>query len=133
MIETLKSRRNSFTENALRYYRFLSEEALVNGSDEEEIFKVTGDNSGLVVTVFHAMENTEPFRSYERHFIAGETFCITLNGFGGTDRFEIDKTVSSKIRIIINTGAGRDVVEGGAGLRLKVNDDAAKEDEPLQR
>lgn len=127
--ETLKSRRENFVANALKYYHFLSEEVIVNGSDEEENFLLRSEEGDFIVSV--SAKNGH--KVYERRFRPGETFSVTLNGFGGNDKFETQKETSSKIRIIINSGAGKDRIERGKHLRLKVHDDEVKEDEYINQ
>lgn len=123
-ISTLKSRRDELKDGAMKYYNFLSEEVVINGSNEEEIFSVSSAGDRLFVVV-HRMGGVKQ-KIYERSFPPSETYFITLNGLGGNDVFEIDENAQSKIRLIINGGKGADRYSIKGNVRTKVNDTASE-------
>jgi hypothetical protein len=118
-ISTLKSRRDGLKEGVMKYYRFLTEEVVVNGSDEEELFTVTSHDDNLQVTVYSA---TSKQKLYERKFSAEETYFITLNGKGGKDVFDISQDDLSKIRLVVNGGDGDDIYRVKGGNKTTIND-----------
>lgn len=120
-VRTLKNRRNGLMPAALNYYRFLSEEAVVNGSDEAEIFKLTSQDGDLWVRVVSAADTSKLL--YQRRFVSGETHALALNGFGGDDLFWMDAKAASKIRVTLNGGPGQNRYQGGKGLRLRIVED----------
>lgn len=105
----------------MKYYRFLSEEVEINGSDKAETFSIFSVNDSLVVTVYGA----EKQKLYQRSFSSSETYCITLNGYGGNDVFETDEKLRSRIRIIIHGGEGTDQYNLKGDARTKIHDTVA--------
>ncbi|MES2882713.1 MAG: hypothetical protein V4676_11230 [Bacteroidota bacterium] len=104
----LKSRRAGLKQQWTKYYKHLSGEVLVDGSDAAELFELSVQNNKLVVTVTDIVRNT---KRYVRAFNADETYALQLNGFGGNDRFVLPASVSSSIKIKFNGGDGADVYE----------------------
>jgi hypothetical protein len=113
----LKSRRDGLEKDVMRYYLFLSNVVNINGTREEEIFRLSKENGNLVIE----MTDGQGKKSiYKRSFNPGETRQIFLNGLGGNDRFVIDKGVDLPIRLGINGGQGKDeyVLDGKIKTRV---------------
>lgn len=121
-VQKLKSRRDGLEDAVMKYYRFLAENAVINGSDEAETFVVTMEGAAVKVTVYGTAAQR---LLYQRTFSPAETYSLTLNGFGGADAFEITEDVKSKIRFIINGGEGRDSFNIKGDVRCRINDDGA--------
>ncbi len=121
-ISTLKSRRDHLKKAVMKYYHFLSEEVLINGSNEDETFSISSSGNELRIAVYR-MDSVKKM-IYERRFSRSETYFITLNGLAGNDVFEIDEHTKSKIRLIINGGEGRNHYSIKGDIRTKVNDTA---------
>ena len=126
LISSLKLRRDALKEEAIKYYRFLAEEPLVNGSNEAERFTISAEKNGLTVSVYRR-DNEQ--KLFERRFSSSDTYFITLNGMGGDDVFEMAENASSKIRLIINGGEGADRYNLKGNIRTKVNDLAVEKNE----
>ncbi|MFN2438174.1 MAG: hypothetical protein ABR503_03175 [Chitinophagaceae bacterium] len=105
----LKGRRNDLLNAGLKYYDIISKSVTISGTDEAEIFKITGDNEQLTVKVFDKKDGKEGRQIYQRTFIPIETSEINLSGFGGADIFFIEENVSVDIRIKLMGGEGKDV------------------------
>lgn len=103
----LKGRRDDLLEMGMKYYYFLSEEVQVNGTDESEIFKVSGDQNKITVQVFAKKDGKEERKIYERHFY-DDTDLINLNGLGGDDDFIVADNSKSDIKLNIAGGVGND-------------------------
>ncbi len=117
------SRRNQLREQSLRYYKFLSKEVNILGSNEAEKFTVTKDGDKLLVTVYSYRKNTDTnFVMYRRSFDPKETQEIRMFGFNGNDKFDIDTAISSKIRILMIGGRGDDSFFVKSRLRSTVYD-----------
>jgi hypothetical protein len=120
--ERLISRRNSLLENAMKYYDFISGMVTVFGTDQNEIFKISGDQK-ITVSVFGAKKDEgESEKIYERIFEPDDTGFIYLDGYGGNDQFFIEPTASSKIKIRIRGGKGNDEYDLNGEIRSSVYD-----------
>jgi len=125
-ISALKSRRDALQEEVMKYYDFLSEEVIIDGSNEAELFSVLAAGEGLRVVVQRA--GSEKQKIYERSFSPSETYFIKLNGLGGNDVFQIDEKAKSKIKLIIDGGDGADYYFLKGQVRTKVHDTSINTD-----
>ena len=129
-IEKLKSRRDNLQEEVMKYYGFLSEEVLINGSNKGESFSISSVGDSLVVTVVSTKEKR---KLYQRSFSSSETYSIIINGYGGADKFEVDEKARSKIRITINGGEGADQYNIKGQVRTKIYDSSSAENIVLNK
>lgn len=129
-VQKLKSRRDGMEKEVMKYYRFLAENAVINGSDDDETFTVSAAGNGVSVTVSQSATHR---LLYRRSFLPSETYTITLNGLGGNDVFRVDGDVSSPIRLVLAGGAGRDAYDIRGAVRSRINDSAADADEIIYR
>lgn len=105
----LKNRREELYRKGMHYYKFLSREVQVLGSNKTEQFNITQSDSGILVQV-HAKEKGRDttLLMYSRLFNPKVTHEIRLYGFNGADRFDIDPNVRTKMRIRMIGGGGAD-------------------------
>ena len=129
-ISKLKSRRNSLKEEVMKYYRFLSEEVLINGSNKNESFSISTAGDSLVVAV---VSTNEKRKLYQRSFSSADTYSIIINGYGGADIFEVDEKSKSKIRITIHGGEGADKYNIKGDIRTKIYDSSSAENIVLNK
>ncbi len=123
IIEKLKSRKRELREKSLRYYRFLSKEVDVLGSNENEKFLISAQNDSLKLTVFSYRKHADTnFVMYQRVFDQRITKEIRLYGFNGEDKFEIDSSIHSSIRIRMIGGRGKDSFYVNSRLRTYLYD-----------
>jgi Omp85 superfamily domain/Calcineurin-like phosphoesterase len=112
IINKMISRRDLISKNALTYYRFISKQVNIIGSNQKEYFKVSNVENGLQIRVYaRSKGNDTSFIMYNRVFQAGETKEIRLFGLNDDDIFEIDKDASSRIKIRIIGGRGNDTFD----------------------
>lgn len=104
----LKGRRNDLLKDGLKYYEYISRYALVNGTEEAECFRISGNGDSLVLQVHDLKDGKEGRKIYERVFQAEETKQLTLQGYGGKDRFIIEDTVKASILVNLFGGEGKD-------------------------
>ncbi|MEO5563337.1 MAG: metallophosphoesterase, partial [Chitinophagaceae bacterium] len=98
--DKLISRRNLLEEKVLEYYKFLSKEVTVLGSNQNEYFRFTAQNDSLQLTVYSYRKNADSnFVMYHRVFDPGITREIRLYGFNGADKFQVDSGLHSSILI----------------------------------
>lgn len=118
LVSKLISRRNAIDKAAMRYYKYLSKRVNVVGSNEKEYFKVTNHPNGLEVKVY-ARENMNDtsFVMYDRVFDPHITKEIRLYGLNDDDKFEIDSSVHSRIKLRIIGGKGKDTFDIKGSVR----------------
>jgi len=126
--EKLTARRNRLYKQVMDYYRFISSNITIAGSDENEVFKITGDGTNLFVTVSATINGTIA-TIYSRKILPSETKKITLMGLGGHDTFIIDKTAQSAITLDIQGGPGADTYDIQGGVKNTITDKAADDDQ----
>ncbi len=119
----LRSRRDLIYKNGIKYYRFLSKEVNVVGSNKNEYFKVFNSGNGLEVKVYKRKRATDSASvMFDRVFRRSSTKFINLYGLNGDDVFDIDSSAKSKIRIRIIGGKGRDTFNIRGNVRNIVYD-----------
>lgn len=107
--QKLINRRNLLVNKSLHYYRFISKEVTVLGSNENEFFRFSAQGDSLRLTVYSYRKHADTnFVMYQRVFDPNVTREIRLFGFNGADRFEIDSGLHSSIRIRMIGGRGND-------------------------
>lgn len=123
-ISTLKNRRDGLHNSVMKYYKFLAEDAIINGSDKDEIFRLTASNEGLTVSVYQLTNGKPEHQLFSRTYSPDETHYITINGFGGDDSFEVAENAISKIKVRINGGEGMDSYNIKGHLKVSIFDRA---------
>jgi hypothetical protein len=109
LASTLKSRRDHLPTEGMNYYKFLSKQVNVTGSNKNEYFKVESVGNNLQVRVYKKTEKTDSaYLIYDRIFEPSVTREIDLYGLNGNDVFEVDKNAYSKIKLRIIGGRGED-------------------------
>lgn len=105
----LKSRRNYLPKEGMKYYKFLSKQVNIVGSNKNEYFKVQSAGKNLQVSVYKKTDKSNSAALiYNRVFEPSITKEIHLYGLNGDDIFEIDKNASSKIKLRVIGGKGAD-------------------------
>ena len=125
----LKSRRNELMEAALKYYDYISHTVSVNGSDETEIFKLSGVGDNLLVQVF-ANDGTKIF---DRLILRDETKAVELIGLGDNDQFLILPNTRSSIKINIHGGTGEDIYDLQGKTKNTIKDFKAEKNQVKNR
>ncbi len=118
---SLKNRRDELTGKGMDYYRFLSREVNVLGSNKDEYFTVKSNDSGILVQV-RANEKDTSLLMYTRLFDPKVTREIRLYGFNGNDNFDIDPSVHTRMRIRMIGGRGNDTFNVAGRARSSIYD-----------
>jgi hypothetical protein len=116
----LISRRNTLASDAMRYYRFISSNVTIAGTDAPERFVIRSMRDSITVQQFAGSRFSELV--YSRTFHRRETQEITVLGLGGADEFI--HHVSHKrprIRLVLDGGSGADVYQLGSKRRIKLS------------
>lgn len=112
IISKLKSRRDVLDKAAMKYYRFISRQVNVIGSNQQEYFRVTNGKEGLHIRVYGRENGVDTsFVMYDRTFNPSTTYEIRLYGLNGDDLFDIDESAKSRIKIRIVGGKGNDTFD----------------------
>ncbi len=123
IVDKLISRNKVLKERSLKYYRFLSREVDVLGSNENEKFTISSFNDSLKLTVYSYRKHADTnFVMYERVFDQKITKEIRLYGFNGADKFIIDSNMHSTIRLRMIGGRGNDSFFVNSRLKSSVYD-----------
>lgn len=108
----LRSRRDLLPEKAMIYYKFISREVNILGSNQDEYFEVKEQDNGLRVTVYERNKKGDTnFVRYSRYFDPTVTHEVRLYGFNGNDYFHIDENAAAKIKFRIIGGRGNDTFD----------------------
>lgn len=111
LIAKLKSRRNHLVHFAEKYYKFLSKEVDIVGSEEREWFDVNRlDDNQTSVTVYRISKkgNIADTPYYHRIFNGDTTHEIRLYGLSGSDIYTLNGKVDEGIKIRIIGGTDSD-------------------------
>jgi hypothetical protein len=124
IISKLKARRNYFRSDMLEYYRFISKQVSVTGSNQREQFQVIKKDDGSIQVIVNKIDKDSLISSkiYERTFDPAVTKEIHLYGLGDEDRFIIEGP-HSPIKVRIIGGQGNDAfINNGNGSNVMVYD-----------
>ena len=126
---TLKGRREHLVEQSLKYYRFISRDVVVHGSNESEFFHLSNDSGLINVKVYkiNKEKRDTTYLLYNRSFDKKVTDELRLFGLNGDDKFFIDEDVRSRIKVRIIGGKGLDTFDINGRNRTHIYDlDAEK-------
>lgn len=130
LVHKLISRRDLLDKKALKYYRFISKEVSVIGSNKPEYFHLEDDHGNLKVSVYKKSDETDSaslmFRRTFDHKITKE---IVLYGLNGADKFKIDDGLKSKIKLRIIGGKGADTFDLRGNIKNFVYDLSTEKNE----
>ena len=127
LAQKLKGRRNGLLEHAMEYYRFLSTNVYVIGTNQQEFFKVSQEGDNITVTTLTEKKDIV----YKRSFTGNDTKKIFILGLAGNDHFEIDENVNSSIRVQLEGGDGDDVYRRKGKIKSTIEDEGNADDPAL--
>lgn len=119
---TLRTRRDRLPEITREFYKWLSGEVDVHGTDKKDQLAVTRHADGRVTVILKGVEDSaakEPF--YSRTFLPNETREVRLYLHGADDSAVVKGTSRDDITVRIIGGTGDDVLAdsaGGSGTRF---------------
>lgn len=127
--DKLKSRRNHLVDFANEYYHILAKEVDIAGTQQREVFEITGLSGNEVKVEIYDVNNegikkSKPF--YSRTFFANETREIRIYGLNGKDRYNVTGNTGDKIKIRIIGGFKEDtytIAPSFTGNKIQVYDD----------
>ncbi len=110
IVSKMIARRNVLKQQAMRYYRFISNKVEIPGTDKHEYFDITNQQDGSVKVTITKI-NKEGQRDnviYERTFDPKVTEEVRLYGQGNEDYFAVHGKNSSPIKIRMVGGDDKD-------------------------
>lgn len=123
LVQTLIGRRDAMKKAGLKYFKFISKDVTILGSNEQEYFHVENSDGNLQLSVFKRNEESDSLSlMYRRIFSGNETKELRLYGLNGPDKFEIDPDVNSKIKLRIIGGKGTDTFDLKGNVKSYVYD-----------
>ncbi|HEU0111720.1 MAG TPA: BamA/TamA family outer membrane protein [Flavisolibacter sp.] len=115
---TLKARRNYFKKDMLKYYKFISKEVNIVGTNQKELFTIDKTEGGTTHVIINKIDKEGKISSkiYDRVFDPSVTKELRIYGLEDNDSFVI-KGGTSPIKIRIIGGPGKDhfINEGSDG------------------
>ena len=107
--ETLKKKREFFMDDMMKYYRFLSNEVNIVGSNQRELFLIDKKDDGKIEVTVTKISKEEKLSSemYHRLFDPKVTEELRFYGLEDNDSFVV-RGSSSPIKIRIVGGPGKD-------------------------
>jgi hypothetical protein len=133
--EKLKSRRDLLMKEGIKYYKYISRQVTIAGSNDAEYFRLKkAGNGGLEVTVYNKKKNGDTTRVlYHRIFDRHVTKELRLYGLNKDDRFEVDSTAPSGIRVKMIGGKGNDTFDIKGHVRSSLYDYTAEKNAIIHR
>lgn len=123
--QKLIGRRDQLKSASQAYYKFLSQEIRILGSNKSELYKFNNTSEGGLELTGYQLKRDEgdsSFVLYHRIFKPGETKEIQIYGFNGDDRFEIAEGTSSTIKLRFIGGKGSDTFDIKGHVRTHIYD-----------
>lgn len=106
----LMARRDVLKEQAIKYYRFISQKVEIAASEKREYFDITNEPDGKVAVRINKLKKSGKQKDviYERTFDPAVTEEIRLYGIGGNDIFAVHGDNHSPITIRMVGGKDED-------------------------
>jgi len=125
LARVLKKRRDNLVPEALEYYRLLSDEVELRGTNAPESAELTRERDGAVTVSLRKRGEALPW--WTRRFVRGETREIRVRLWGGDDSVIVRGDAKSPVAIKTVGGGGDDVFVDSSGAgHLKFYDDSGK-------
>ncbi len=120
--DKLQSRRDLLDQKGMKYYRFLSKRVTITGSNQRENFSVTQRGDSVEVNVYKMKKLDTVGIGYHRVFDPGVTKELRLFGLNGNDRFFVDSTVNTRMKIRMIGGKGADTFDIRGNAKSQIYD-----------
>lgn len=121
--QRLMSRRDHLEEYGMKYYKILSKQVTIHGSEKKELFIIEPlEGKKIMVTGLNEKQDTFFHRLFDRVI----TKEINIYGLGGDDTFKVKGTVKNSftIRLIGGEGVDRFQSQGRSGKKFRIYDSA---------
>ncbi len=118
--QKLKARRDALPKYAKEFYRSLSKEVDVVGTDEPDLFHVQRmENGNTKVEIFALSDKKGKVKEklFERTFLPNETNEIRLYGLKDKDEFELEGEAAKGIKVRIIGGKNNDKINDKSNVK----------------
>ena len=124
LITNLKSRREQLVRFAEDYYKFLSKEVDVTGSEKNEYIEISDDNSGAVHLTIYDLdkEGRKSKILFQRTFNDKETSELRIYGWSGKDTYDVSLTGKSRTEVRLIGGIEDDEYKISSNGKLHIYD-----------
>ncbi|MEO6220654.1 MAG: BamA/TamA family outer membrane protein, partial [Ginsengibacter sp.] len=109
-------------KDGMTWYKFLSKNVTVAGSNQRENFRIKKHDKGLELIVYKMKRFDTTGIMYQRIFDPSVTKELRLYGLNGNDKFQIDADADSKIKVRIIGGKGKDSFDVRGNVRNYIYD-----------
>ncbi|WP_378175947.1 metallophosphoesterase [Aquimarina sp. SS2-1] len=122
----LRKRRDNVEDIAARYYKYLSKQVIITGTDKDDFFEITRADDQTTIKISRIKKGTlqEPF--YERTISSKETKEIWIYGLDDDDQFVVNGKGKNPICLRIVGGQNNDVYTIKNGRQIRVYDHKTK-------
>ncbi len=118
----LKKRRDNVVDIAERYYKYVSQQVIVRGTDKDDFFEIIRSDNATTIKISR-IKNGKPKSPYfERTIYSGETKEIWIYGLDDDDEFVVNGSGKKPIRIRIIGGQDEDAYAIENGKKIKIYD-----------
>ncbi|MCD6062832.1 MAG: hypothetical protein K0R82_743 [Flavipsychrobacter sp.] len=124
LVTSLQQRKNTFKEEMLKYYKYISHTTVIPGSKQRELFTITKNDDGSVHILTQELDvkGSLAAKMYDRVFTPDVTNEIQIYGLEGNDSFVVAGG-NSPIRVRMIGGPGQDkFLNKGSGGELLAYD-----------
>ena len=119
--QRLKKRRDNLTDAIDRYYKFLTAEVSIRGTNLNDTLYIDRfDDGGVEITLGLQSEDAEPY--YRRRFAPDETKSLRIYLYGGDDQVLSKGPAKNAIKIHVVGGKGDDKLDDSASGRTRFHD-----------
>jgi hypothetical protein len=120
LLKYLKSRRDQLPAVARKYYLLKARKPIVAGTDQPDFFQVQRTQDSTTVRIYSRALGADSLY-FKRTFFSKETRCLTLEGLGSNDIFEI---TGRGLPLVLHGGADQDVVRPADASRVEFSQEA---------
>ncbi|MHA7060053.1 metallophosphoesterase [Aquimarina sp. M1] len=124
--KSLRKRRDNVEDIAARYYKYLSKQVIINGTDKDDVFEITRKDDQTTIKISRIKKGVPKKPFYERTVFSEETKEIWIYGLDDDDEFVVTGKGKRPIRIRIVGGQNNDVYTIENGRKIKVYDHKTK-------
>ncbi|MFD2564821.1 metallophosphoesterase [Aquimarina rubra] len=122
----LRKRRDDVEDIAARYYKYLSKQVIIKGTDKDDFFEIIRSDNQTNVKISRIKDGTPQKPFYERTIFSKETKEIWIYGLDDDDQFIVTGKGKNPICTRIVGGQNNDVYTIENGRQVRVYDHKSK-------
>ncbi|WP_299261599.1 metallophosphoesterase [uncultured Aquimarina sp.] len=122
----LKKRRDDVEDIAERYYKYLSKQVIIRGTDKDDLFEIIRNDNQTTVKVSRIKDDTPQKPFYKRTIFSKETKEIWIYGLDDDDQFIVTGKGKNPICTRIVGGQNNDMYTIENGKQIRVYDHKSK-------